>query len=96
MPTRREFVRSAAVAGAAVAARGLPLRAASDRVRVGLIGCGGRGMQVLSSFVAHPEVEIAAVCDVYAPFREKAAAVSRAQAAVSVTGGCSIAGTSTR
>jgi predicted dehydrogenase len=82
MPTRREFVRSAAVAGAAVAARGLPLAAASDQLRVALIGCGGRGRQVLSSFVAQPDVRITAVCDVYAPFREKAAAVAPEAVAV--------------
>ena len=76
MPTRREFVTTALAAGAAVAARGTRLSGAGDRLRVGLIGCGGRGMQVLSSFLAQPDVEITAVCDVYAPFRDKAAAAA--------------------
>ena len=64
MPTRREFVTTALAASAAVAARGTRLSGAGDRLRVGLIGCGGRGMQVLSSFLAQPDVEITAVCDV--------------------------------
>lgn len=38
----------------------------SKKIKMGLIGLGNRGMQLLEEvFSQHPEVEIAAVCDVY-------------------------------
>src|SRR5437762_12788660 len=40
---------------------------ANDRVNVGLIGCGGRGRLVAKLMREVPNVEIAAVCDVYDP-----------------------------
>ena len=38
--------------------------AASDRVRIGVIGCGGISVGDINAFLAHPESEIAAICDV--------------------------------
>ena len=38
--------------------------AASDRIRVGFIGLGGQGTGRLRGFMAHPDVEAVAVCDV--------------------------------
>jgi predicted dehydrogenase len=46
--------------------------AASDQVRVGVIGCGGMGMNNLMNFRKQPDVQIVAVCDVFAPHRERA------------------------
>ncbi len=40
---------------------------ANDRVNVGLIGCGGRGRLVAKLMREVPNVEIAAVCDVFDP-----------------------------
>src|SRR6266516_2110048 len=40
---------------------------ANDRVNIGLIGCGGRGRLVAKVMREVPNVEIAAVCDVYDP-----------------------------
>ncbi|MCX6622828.1 MAG: Gfo/Idh/MocA family oxidoreductase, partial [Acidobacteria bacterium] len=37
--------------------------AASDRIRVGFIGLGGQGTGRLNGFMAHPDVEAVAVCD---------------------------------
>jgi predicted dehydrogenase len=37
---------------------------ARDVVRVGLVGCGGRGMSLLNDLLGVPKVEIKAVCDV--------------------------------
>ena len=37
---------------------------ANDRIRVGLIGCGGRGRRVLSHFLRFPEVSASVLCDV--------------------------------
>ena len=45
-PTRRQFLQQTSVALAATAALPLATRAAdptTDRLRIGLIGCGGRG-----------------------------------------------------
>jgi predicted dehydrogenase len=46
---------------------------ANDRVRVGLIGCGGQGSGDWRNFLAQSDVSPVAVCDVYDPFRERAA-----------------------
>ena len=56
---RRLFLMAGS--GAALAA------APSDRIRVGLIGSGGRGRTVMGRFGRHDDVELAAVCDVYEP-----------------------------
>lgn len=64
---RRSFLKTPA----AVAAVGQA--AASDRVGVAVIGCGGMGRADLADFQKQPEVEIRAVCDVYRPSAEAAA-----------------------
>jgi predicted dehydrogenase len=71
---RRQFLSSTAAATtAAVASLASPRAAwASDRVRVGLIGCGGRGRFVAWHMREVPGVEFVAVCDVYEPNRERA------------------------
>ncbi len=65
---RRSFLAGAA----AVASRSV--LAANDTVRVGLIGCGGRGRYVANFMSQAPDVEFAAVCDVYGANRERAKA----------------------
>jgi predicted dehydrogenase len=40
---------------------------ANDRIRVGLVGPGSRGQELIRQLLRVPEVEIAAVCDVYQP-----------------------------
>ena len=50
--------------------------APSDRVRVGFIGVGNRGGQLLDGFAAQPDVEVAALCDVYEPYLQRDAAPS--------------------
>jgi len=40
---------------------------AADRVRLGLIGCGGRGRSVMGAFQKNASVDVTAVCDVYSP-----------------------------
>ncbi len=62
-------------AGAAVSASALSadrVARANARVRVGLIGCGGRGMLVARLMREVPEVEFAAVCDLYPPHLARA------------------------
>ena len=72
MVTRRRFMAGAAlgVAAASVATRRLD---AAERIRVGFIGVGNRGDQVLDAFLGQPDVEIPAICDVYKPYLEAAA-----------------------
>lgn len=45
---------------------------ANDKIVVGIIGCGGMGMSNLGDFKRNPDVEIAAVCDVYQPHLDRA------------------------
>ena len=68
-PTRRQIVRGAAVAGAAMAVGSIPSfvhAAGSDVLKVGLIGCGNRGsgaaMQALN---ADPNVKLIALGDMF-------------------------------
>ncbi len=65
MPTRRHFL-------AASGASWLGQAAPSDRVKLGLIGGGGRGTFVMTVFQKDPALEVAAICDVYEPNLERA------------------------
>lgn len=70
--TRREFSAGLVAAGAAMAARPSTLRAfpANERVRLGFIGVGNRGDQLVDAFRVHADAEITAICDVYDPYVE--------------------------
>ena len=64
--SRRTFLQgSAALAAAGLArrswARVVP---ASERLNVGFVGLGERGMHLLGEFLAEPDVQVVAVCDV--------------------------------
>jgi predicted dehydrogenase len=65
---RRTFLVSTAAAGGAAqlpaSASDKATVAPSDRIRVGVIGCGSMGRMDMADFQAQPEVEIAACCDV--------------------------------
>jgi predicted dehydrogenase len=64
---RRTFVggmfSASVAAGVSNRANGT-LRAPSDRIRIGLMGCGGRQNQLIPDFAARDDVDIACVCDV--------------------------------
>lgn len=68
---RRTFVQqSAAVTGVAVVAgtvKSAPL-GSNDRIRLGIIGVGNRGDQLLDAFLPHRDCQFVAVCDVYEPY----------------------------
>lgn len=74
---RREFMyqSGAMLAGGIALASPAPSRAAgaNERVRVALMGCGGRGPTVAAVFASHPQAEIAALVD---PHQGRLAAVS--------------------
>ena len=69
--------RSFAVAAAAASLSVSRILGANDRIRVGIIGCGGMGTGLWRTFNSQPDVEAVAVCDVYDPFRERAARIPR-------------------
>src|SRR4051794_33501083 len=81
--SRREALKRAGAA-AVVAAGGTlpgstPARAArlgaNERVRLGVIGCGGMGTRHLEALAVNPNCEVAAVCDCFRPRYENAVAV---------------------
>jgi predicted dehydrogenase len=45
-----------------------PVAGASDKIRVGFIGVGNRGSQLLGLFMTQPDCEVAALCDIYEPY----------------------------
>jgi predicted dehydrogenase len=74
--TRRDFNKAAtaigvgAAAPAWVAAR---VPGANERIRLGFIGLGNRGDQVLDAFLVHKDAEVAAICDIHKPYLDFAA-----------------------
>lgn len=68
--TRREFLRTSAVAAAGTALSGIPALARPlakpDTLKIGVIGCGGRGLDaVVNCFDADPGVKLTAMADVF-------------------------------
>ncbi len=80
--TRRDFLKKSSMAaaglsitGVGITSKGAPIIdtkqriiGANDRVRVGFIGVGNRGTQLLHLFMEQPDCEVAALCDVYEPY----------------------------
>ncbi|HXW06485.1 MAG TPA: Gfo/Idh/MocA family oxidoreductase [Vicinamibacterales bacterium] len=62
---RRDFIRTAGAATAATALSYTRILGANDRVRLGLIGCGSRGVGDMNNFLKLEGVEAVALCDVY-------------------------------
>jgi predicted dehydrogenase len=70
--SRRNFVKTTSVAaiGAPLILKSSILKAngssaASDKINLGIIGCGGLGKQNLDASAAHPDVVVVAACDVW-------------------------------
>ena len=73
--SRRIFIIKTSLAGSAVslglneiAAVNTRRMGANDKVRMGFIGVGNRGSQLLSLFMKQPDVEVVALCDIYEPY----------------------------
>jgi predicted dehydrogenase len=71
--SRRDFTRRAAVAGAATAISAGRVLGANERIRLGFIGLGNRGDQVLDGFLPHKDAQVVAICDLYQPYLDFAA-----------------------
>ena len=75
--SRRDFITKSTLAAAGLSlstgvfpASGKVL-GANDKIRMGFIGVGNRGSQLLNLFMSHPDCEIAALCDIYEPYMER-------------------------
>jgi predicted dehydrogenase len=68
---RRTFT---AAATSTLALATAPARAigANERIRLGFIGVGNRGSQLLDAFLSHHDHEVVAFCDVYEPYLARA------------------------
>ena len=70
---RRTFNKSVALAGLGTALAAERVWGANERIRLGFIGLGNRGDQVLDGFLVHKDMEVVAVCDLYQPYLDFAA-----------------------
>lgn len=74
--SRRNFIKTAAVGTAGLtiglntycSSKGAAGIGPNDKIRVGFIGIGNRGSQLLALFMQNPDCEIAAFCDTYKPY----------------------------
>jgi predicted dehydrogenase len=67
--SRRTFSKTAALTTAAGAALGpRSVLGANEQVRLGFIGVGNRGCQLLTGFLPHEDARVVALCDVYEPY----------------------------
>ena len=74
--SRRAFIAQTGMVSAGITLGVNPMNASSykriaganDKIRVGFIGVGNRGSQLLEVFMKQPDCEIAALCDVYEPY----------------------------
>ena len=69
--TRREFIKATAV-GAALLASSSRVLGANDRVRVGMIGVGARGQDLLKQLLEVPNAQLVAIADVYSRRHDEA------------------------
>jgi len=74
-PNRRLFTKT--LAASALSMSSSRVFAASDQIRVGIIGCGGQGSGDWRSCIAQPDVTPVAVCDVYDANRERGVAMCK-------------------
>ena len=71
--SRRAFIRRAALGTAAILSYpAAQVLGANDRLRVGIIGAGGRGMDLVDDLRKVPSTQLVAVADVYRRRREEA------------------------
>lgn len=63
---RRRFIRNTAAAGLTLSAAGWnQVLGANDRIRLGVIGTGSRGNDVMAQFLKQPNLEVTSLCDAY-------------------------------
>ncbi|NUN02504.1 MAG: Gfo/Idh/MocA family oxidoreductase, partial [Bryobacteraceae bacterium] len=72
MNSRRTFIGQMASGIAGTLAAPASVLGANDRVRLGIIGAGARGMELVREAISQPNVEFAAFADIYARRLEEA------------------------
>ncbi|OWK34837.1 Gfo/Idh/MocA family protein [Fimbriiglobus ruber] len=71
--TRRDFTKTATAVGVTAALSAGRVLGANDRIRIGFIGVGNRGDQVLDAFLEHKDAEVVAFSDLNQSYLEFAA-----------------------
>src|SRR5437763_1141188 len=71
--TRRDFIKKTAAGAAFLASASARVLGANDRVRVGMIGVGARGQDLLIQLLAVKSAELVAVADIYSRRLDEAA-----------------------
>lgn len=66
--TRRQFTQTLAAVSTTAALSRFRILGANERVRLGFIGLGNRGDQVLDAFLKQSDADVVAVCDLYQPY----------------------------
>jgi predicted dehydrogenase len=74
--TRRDFIKQTALGAAFLAYPTAKILGANDRVRVAMIGVGGRGQELLQQVLKVPNVQLVAMADVYTRRHEEAEKLS--------------------
>jgi len=79
--SRRNFIKTSAtltagvIAGPTINAFAAPfpknILGANEKVRIGFIGVGNRGSELLKLFMQQPDCEVAALCDIYEPYLQR-------------------------
>lgn len=77
--SRRDFIAKSTLTVAGIAAGlnsfGIPgstaKTGANDKIRMGFIGVGNRGSQLMALFMKNPDCEVAALCDLYEPYTSR-------------------------
>jgi predicted dehydrogenase len=71
-PDRRDFLKTVGAATAATALSSSRILGAQNRLRMGLIGCGARGVGDMTNFLALGSTDFVGLCDVYGAQIERA------------------------
>ena len=79
---RRQLIGAGAAGALTAASAQVKPATANDRIGIGIIGCGGMGRIDLADFQSNPDVQIRAVCDVFAPNAARAAEMTGGKAQV--------------
>ena len=68
---RRSFIKGGVMAAGAIAAPSIVRAGADQKIRMGFIGIGNRGTEVMRQFMNQPDVEVVALCDCYKPYLDR-------------------------
>ena len=79
--SRKSFIKTSATltdgifAGLTINALAAPfpesILGANEKVRMGFIGVGNRGSELLKLFMQQPDCEVVALCDIYEPYLQR-------------------------